>query len=91
MYRPEARTSSMASLNDRLLRVVAKTLEVTECSVTLVAVIDILLYAETLQCKHTTDTEQNLLLQTVLPVATVESVCDRAVELRVELMSVSSR
>ena len=48
---------------------------------TFIAVIDILLDTHLLQCEHTTDTEQNLLLQTVLPVTTVERVSDRTVEL----------
>ena len=64
-----------------LLDVVAETLQVAESSMTLIAVIDILLDTHLLQCEHTTDTEQNLLLQTVLPVTTVERVSDRTVEL----------
>ena len=53
---------------------------------TLVAVVDVLLDAELLECEDTTDTEENLLLQAVLVVATVEGVCDRLVELRVKLV-----
>ena len=54
------------------LDVVAQTLQVAKCCMTLVAVINILLYAELLQQQHTTDTEQYLLLQAVLPVTTIE-------------------
>jgi len=47
---------------------------------------DILLDAELLEEKHTTDTEENLLLDTVLPVAAIEGVSDRTVELRVHVV-----
>lgn len=47
----------------------------------LVAMINVLLDAELLESEHTTDTKKNLLLETVLVVATVEGVCDRLVEL----------
>ena len=53
---------------------------------TFIAVIDILLDTQFLQSKNTTDTEQNLLLQTVLPVTTIERVSDRTVELRVHIV-----
>ena len=53
---------------------------------TLVAVVDVLLDTEFLQQQHTTNTEQDLLLQAVLPVAAVEGVRDGLVELRVELV-----
>ena len=69
-----------------LLDIVAQTLQVAECSMTLVAVIDIFLDTEFLQQQHTTDTEQDLLLQTVLPVAAVKGVGDALVELRVHLV-----
>ena len=52
----------------------------------LIAVVYVLLYTELLQCEHTTYTEKNLLLQTVLPVTSIESVCDRTVELRVHVI-----
>ena len=52
----------------------------------LVAVVDLLLDAELLECEYTADTEENLLLQTVLVVATIESVSNRAVELRVHIV-----
>ena len=42
--------------------VVAKTLQVAECGMTLVAMINILLDAKLLEQQHTADTEQNLLL-----------------------------
>ena len=71
---------------ESLMDIVYQTLQVAECCVSLVAMIDILLDAKTLQQQHTTDTEQDLLLQTVLPVATIESVGDRLVVLRVEFV-----
>ena len=68
------------------LNVVAQTLKVAEGSVTLVAMVDVFLDAQLLEHEHTTDTEQDLLLQTVLPVATIERVGDGAVKLRVHLV-----
>ena len=68
------------------LDVIAQTLQVAEGCVTFVAVIDILLDTEFLQQQNTTDTEQNLLLQTVLPVTTIEAVGDRLVKIRVHLV-----
>ena len=69
-----------------LLDVVAQTLQVAECGVTLVAMIDVFLDAELLQQQHTTDTQQNLLFQTVLPVTTIERVCDGLVEVGVHFI-----
>ena len=77
---------SLVEVQAILLDVVAETLQVAESSMTLVAVIDILLDTHLLQCEHTTDTEQDLLLQAVLPVTTVERVSDRTVELRVHII-----
>ena len=51
---------------------VTKTLQVAKRSMTLVAMVNILLDAEFLQQLHTTYTKQNFLLQTVLPVATIK-------------------
>ena len=72
---------SLVEVQAILLDVVAETLQVAESSMTLIAVIDILLDTHLLQCEHTTDTEQDFLLQAVLPVTTVERVSDRTVEL----------
>ena len=72
---------SLVEVQAILLDIVAETLQVAESCMTLVAVINLLLDTHLLQCEHTTDTEQNLLLQTVLPVTTVERVSDRTVEL----------
>ena len=47
---------------------------------TLIAVVDILLDAQLLQGEHTTDTQQDFLLQTILPVATIERVGDGLVK-----------
>ncbi len=63
---------SLVECQSVLLDVINKTLEVAECSMSLVAMIDVLLDAEFLECQHTADTEQNLLFQTVLPVATIK-------------------
>ena len=66
---------------ETFLHVVAQTLQVAEGCVTFVAVVDIFLDAEFLQQQHTTNTEQDFLLQAVLPVATIEVVGDGTVEL----------
>ena len=81
-------THELKSLVEResLLDIVYKTLEVAESRMSLVAVVDIFLNAELLKSEHTTDTEENLLLETVLPVATIERVSDWAVELRVHFI-----
>ena len=42
----------------------------------LVTVIDIFFDSELLQCEHATDTEKNILLDAVLPVATVKGMSD---------------
>ena len=69
-----------------LVDIVAQALQVTQGSVSLVTVVDILLDAQLLQQQHTTDTQQNLLLQAVLPVATIQAVGDRLVKLRVHIV-----
>ena len=68
------------------LDIVAQTLQVTEGGMSLIAVIDIFLDTEFLQQQHTTDTQQDLLLQTVLPVTAIEAVCDGFVEVGVHLV-----
>ena len=65
---------------------VHEALQTHQRCVTLVAVIDILLDAEFLQCQHTSDTQQDLLLDTVLPVAAVELVGDLTIPLAVHLI-----
>ena len=55
-----------------LAHIVAETLQVAQGGMSLVAVVNLLLDAQFLQGEHTTDTQQDFLLQTVLPVATVE-------------------
>ncbi len=77
---------SLVEAQSVLLDIVAKALQVAKGSMTLVAVIDILLDTQLLQSQHTSDTEQNLLLQTVLPVTTIERVSDRLVVLRVHVI-----
>ena len=69
-----------------LIDIVAETLEIAQGSMTLVAMIDILLDAQFVEQQHTTDTKQNLLLETVLPVTAVEGMGDRLVEVGVHLV-----
>jgi hypothetical protein len=66
---------------ETVLDIVNKTLEVAESCVSLVAMIYLLCDAELLQSEDTTDTEKNLLLETVLPVTTIEGVSDRTIVL----------
>ena len=53
---------------------------------TLVTVVNVLGDAHSLEGEHTTDTEEDLLLEAVLPVTTIELEGDGAVKLRVELV-----
>ena len=48
--------------------------------------IDFLLNTKFLQCQHATDTQQNFLLQTVLPITTIKGVGDGLIELRVHFV-----
>ena len=66
--------------------VVAQALQVAECGMSLVAMVNVLLDAELLEQKHTANAEKNLLLQAVLPIATIEGMGDGLVELRVHLV-----
>ena len=52
----------------------------------LVAVINVFLNAEFLKSEGTTDTKENLLLDAVFPIATIELVRDRAIPLGVEFI-----
>ena len=69
-----------------LLDIVAEALQVAECGMSLVAVVDVLLDAQLLQRQHASDAQQDLLLQAVLPVAAIERVGDGLVELGVHLV-----
>ena len=64
--------------------IVRKTLKVEECCVTFVAVIKFLVDTKFLECKHTTNTEHNLLFDTVFPIATIELVSDLTVKFAIE-------
>ena len=77
---------SLVEVQSVFLHVVTQTLQVAECSMTLVAMINIFLDAQSLQQQHATDAKQNLLLKAVLPVATIESVGDRPVELGIHVI-----
>ena len=68
-----------------LLHVVDQALEVEQRGVPFVAVVELGIDAELLEHQDAADTEKILLLDTVLPVAAVELVGDRAVELGVHL------
>ena len=63
------------------INIVDQTLEIAESSVSLIAMIDLLFDAEFLQRQNTANTQKDLLLQTVLPVTTIERVCDWLVKL----------
>ena len=63
---------SLVEVQAILLDVIAETLQVAECSMTLVAVINLLLDAKLLQSQDTADTQQDFLLQAILPVTTIE-------------------
>ena len=69
-----------------LINIVTQTLQVAECGVALVTMVDVLLDAELLQEQHTADTEQDFLLQAVFPVTAVEAVSDGLVEVGVHLV-----
>ena len=71
---------------EAFLDIVNKTLEVAESCVSLVAMIYLLCDTELLQSEDTTDTEKDFLLQTVLPVTTIEGVSDRTVIVRVHIV-----
>ena len=61
--------------------IVDQTLEIAESSMSFIAMVDLLLDAKFLQRQNTANTQENLLLQTILPVATIEGVGDRLVKL----------
>ena len=52
--------------------IVAQTLQVAEGCMTFVTVIYLLLYTQLLQSKNSANAQQDLLFQTVLPVATIK-------------------
>ena len=67
--------------SDPAVRAGAETLQVAESSMTLIAMINLLLNTKFLQSQDTTDTQQDLLLQAILPVTTIERVSDRTIKL----------
>ena len=66
--------------------IIHETLQAHQRRMSLVAMVHILLNAEFLECEHATDTEHNLLFETVLVVTTVELVRNRAVPFAIELV-----
>ena len=83
-----AGTNQLKSLVEchAFFNIVAQTLQVAQCGMSLVTMVDIFLDAQLLQQQHTTNTEQNLLLQTVLPVAAIEGMGNGFVEVRVHFV-----
>ena len=63
---------SLVEVQAILLDVIAETLQVAESSMTLVAVINIFLDTKFLQSQDTANTQQDFLLQAILPVTTIE-------------------
>ena len=81
-------TNKLHSLVERhaTINIVAQTLQVAKSGMSLIAVIHILSDTKLLQHQHTTNTQQDLLLQAVLPITTVERVSNGLVELRVHVV-----
>ena len=69
-----------------VLNQVEQSLQTHESGMTLVAVINIFLDAQLIESEHTTYTQHYLLFETVLYIAAVELMGDRAVPLRVEIV-----
>ena len=68
------------------INVIAQTLQVTQCSMTLVAVINLFRYPQFLQRQNTTHTQKNLLFQAVFVVTAIECMGNGAVVFRVQLI-----
>ena len=66
--------------------IVTDTLNIDQCCMSFVTVINFFLDTQFLQCQDTTDTEQNFLFQTVFPVTTIKLVSDRTVEFTVHFI-----
>ena len=66
--------------------IVADTLNIDKSSMSFVAVIDIFLDTQLLQCQDTTDTQQDFLFQTVFPVATIKLMSNRTIELAIHFV-----
>ena len=66
--------------------IVTDTLNIDQCCVSFVAMINIFLNTQLLQCQDATDTEQNFLFQTVFPVTAIKLVSDRTVEFTIHFI-----
>ena len=66
--------------------IVADTLNIDQCSVSFVTMINVFFDAQCFQCQDTTDTQQDFLFQTVFPVATIKLMSNRTVELAVHFI-----
>ena len=83
------RTNNLHSLAERELLAtyhIADALDADKCGMALVAVINLLRDAQLTQCTDTTDTEQDLLLEAVLPITTIEVVGDRTILIEVQIV-----
>ena len=67
-----------------LVDVIAQSLDVNQCGVPFVAVIDLLSDAQRFECHHASYSEQNLLLEPVFIVASVEMVRNESIILAVQ-------
>ena len=66
--------------------IVTDTLNINQCSMSLITVIDIFLDTQCFQSQDTTDTQQDFLLQTVFPITAIKLVSNRTVELAVHFI-----
>ena len=69
-----------------LLHVINKSLQAHQSCVTLVAMVNVFLDTQFLEREHTTYTEQNLLFETVLVIATIELVSNGAIPFAIQLI-----
>ena len=67
---------SLLELEVLLCDELTQTLQSDECSMSLVAVVNLWCKAELAECTDTADAEKELLLETVLPVSTIKVVSD---------------
>ena len=77
---------------DRLVKcqasshIITDTLNIDQCSMSFVAMIDVLLDTQSFQCQDTTDTQQDFLFQTIFPVTTIQLMSNRTVKFTVQLI-----
>ena len=66
--------------------IINETLDIAEGCMAFVAMVNILFDTELLEKQHAADAKEDLLLETILPVATIEGVGDGTVVIRVEVI-----